>query len=91
MDFLKYLIKCFLIGALGMFFWCAKTPTVYAQAEFACMEHKGVSWNFAETVYCNDGFRQEGYQKVGNEWIYNRKIEISNKSIIDHLYYIFEH
>jgi hypothetical protein len=82
-----YVITIIIVYSI-IFFWNAKTPITYAQLEYACLNHKGDKSNFVHEVTCNDGQVINNYDLVGNDWIYNRSLEIKDLSFIDHTKYI---
>lgn len=65
-----------------------KTPITYAQLEYTCLNHKGDKSNFVHEVTCNDGQVINNYDSVGNDFIYNRSLEIKDLSFIEHIKYI---
>lgn len=86
--YIKYFIITFLISITIVFFWNVKQPIGLAQLEYACLEHKGDKSNFAHEVVCNDGQVIKNYDYIGNDWIYNRSMEIRKLNIVDHVLFI---
>ena len=88
-DFIWTLvITIFFIGYITII-WIAEKPLANAQLEFACLEHRGEKSNFLSTVRCNDGAAINDFDTVGNEWIYNRSLEIKNLDFIENIKYNF--
>lgn len=86
--FATFQVITIIIAYVILFFWNVKTPITYAQLEYACLNHKGDKSNFVHEVTCNDGQVIHNYDLVGNDWIYNRSLEIKDLSFIDHTKYI---
>lgn len=86
--FVTFYVITIIIVYVILFFWNAKTTITYAQLEYACLNHKGDKSNFVHKVTCNDGQVINNYDSVGNDWIYNRSLEIKDLSFIEHTKYI---
>ena len=88
-DFIWTLAIIIIFIGYMAFIWIAETPLTNAQLEYACLEHRGEKSNFLNTVQCNDGTKINDFTSVGNEWIYNRSLQIKNLDFIENIKYNF--
>lgn len=88
-DFICTLVITIFFIVYTTIIWVVEKPLTNAQLEYACLEHRGEKSNFLSTVQCNDGAVIDEFDTVGNEWIYNRSLEIKDLDFNEKLKYNF--